>query len=79
MTKKIIIESVKEFFRVIVIAIIPLVISSVEKGIIDWKAIAVVGAVAGLKFIDKLLHEVGLEREEETGEESGLTTGITRF
>lgn len=79
MTKEIIIESIKEFFRVIVIAIIPLVISSIEKGFIDWKAIAVVGAIAGLKFIDKALHEIGIESEIETGEESKLTTGITRF
>lgn len=79
MTKNIIIESIKEFFRVIVIAIIPLIISSIEKGVIDWKSIAVVGAIAGLKFLDKLLHEVGVEREIETGEISNLTTGITRF
>ena len=79
MSKEALIKALKELGRVALISIIPLVITSVEKGVIDYKAIGVVAAIACLKFIDKLLHEVGLESEEETGETSKLTTGITRF
>jgi hypothetical protein len=77
--KEIIIKSVLEFGRIIVIAIIPVLISSLEKGMIDWKSIAVAGVIAGLKAIDKLLHEYGVEKEEETGEPSEFITGLVRF
>lgn len=64
----------KEFFRVIVLAIIPVLIISIENGIVDWKFIGLVAIVAGLKFIDKLLHEVGKTEGNEK-----LLTGLTRF
>lgn len=79
MSKEALLKALKELGRIVLIAIIPLVISSIEDGVINYKAIVIVGAVACLKFIDKLLHEVGLEEEEETGETSKLTTGLTRF
>ena len=77
--KEIIIKSLLEFFRIILIAVIPVTISSIEAGAVDLKAIAIVGVIAGLKAIDRLLHNLGKEIEEDTGEESALTTGITRF
>jgi hypothetical protein len=67
-------EATKEFFRIVVLAIIPVVIIGLDNGTIDIKLIAVTGLVAGLKFIDKYMHEVG----KESGDES-MTKGITRF
>ena len=78
-SKEALLKALKELGRVALISIIPLLISSLEKGSIDLKAMAIVTAIACLKFIDKLIHEVGVEKEEETGEISKLTTGITRF
>jgi hypothetical protein len=82
-SKEIIIESIKEFFRVIVIAIIPIIISNLSDNVFNWKVVAIAGAIAGLKFIDKLMHLTGAAREEEgtvkKPVESALTTGLTRF
>jgi hypothetical protein len=77
--KEIIIKSLLEFGRIIFIAIIPVLISSLEKGAVDLKAIAIVGVIAGLKAIDNLLHNIGKQIEEDTGEKSKLITGLTRF
>lgn len=78
-TKEIIIKSLLEFGRIILLAIIPVAISSIEQGQLDLKAMAVAGVIAGLKAIDKLLHSLGQQIEEETGEPSGWTQGLTRF
>ena len=79
MSKEILIKAVKEFFRVVLISIIPILISSLENNSIEIKVVLVVAGVAGLRFIDKLLHEFGLELEEDTDKESLFTTGLTRF
>lgn len=79
MSKEIIVKSLLEFGRIIVIAVIPVALSSIEQGTIDLKAIAIAAVIAGLKAIDRLLHEIGKQTEEETGESSKLTTGLTRF
>mgnify|MGYP003490907915 FL=1 len=79
MSKENIIESLKECGRVIVLAIIPILINALSSGKFDLRIILVTGAIAGLKFIDKLLHNMGKEIEEDTGEESAFTKGITRF
>jgi len=83
MNKEILIESIKEFFRVIVIAVIPILISNLSNNSFDWKVIAVVAAIAGLKFIDKAMHLTGQAVEAEGTKkdpiESDLTLGITRF
>ena len=39
----------------------------------------VVGATAGLRFIDKWLHETGKEYEKNVPADSPLTGGLTRF
>ncbi len=67
-------EALLEFLRVIVLAVIPVAISSIESGIIDLKLIATVAAIAGLRFIDKALHLRGKELDNKT-----LTAGLTRF
>ena len=55
-------ESLKEGARVVVLAIIPvLVVSLQDAQEFDWRLIAVTAAVAFLRFIDSLLHEVNKE------------------
>lgn len=76
--KEAVIEAVKEFFRVVVLAIIPVVIAGIEGGVIDWKLVATVGAIAGLRFVDKLLHEIG-KAEEGKSPDNSLIKGLTRF
>ena len=65
-------ESIKEGLRIIVIAVIPVILMgvNVETGeiAINWSVIIVVGLVAGLRFVDKWLHETGKAEK-----------GLTRF
>jgi hypothetical protein len=68
--KEAIIEGLKEAGRVVVLATIPLLIDSLGKGEIDWGVIAVAGAIALLRFLDKFLHEQ---------EKDGVAGGLTRF
>lgn len=70
MNKEIIIEALKELGRVVVLAILPLIIASLEAGVVDWRLIGVTGAVALLRAIDKYLH---LKAPE------GTSGGLTRF
>lgn len=72
-------EALKELGRVVVLAIIPVLISSLESGVVDWKLLVVIGAVAGLRFIDKLLHNYGILQESGNSVESVWTKGLTRF
>lgn len=72
------IKAAKEFGRVVVLAVIPVVIAGIEGGVVDWKVIGTVAAVAALRFIDKLLHEYGVEKSTPR-KESPLVKGITRF
>lgn len=78
MNKEALLEAVKEFFRVMVLAVIPVVIGSLESGLFDWKIVVTVGAIAGLRFVDKLLHEVGKDQSTKKVE-SKLVGGLTRF
>jgi hypothetical protein len=83
MSKEVLVEAVKEFLRVVVLSIIPILVTNLGNGHFDWKLIWVTGAIAGLRFIDKLLHEIGMEKES-TGTKakpvtSSLTLGLTRF
>ena len=64
------VEALKEGARVCVLAIIPLLIEMLGKGAIDWTLIAVTGAIALLRFLDKYLHLEG---------EPGVADGLTRF
>ena len=70
MSKESLIESLKELGRVVVLAIIPIVIDALSSGKFDIKVILVAGAIAGLKFIDKLIH---------LNEPKGKAGGLTRF
>jgi hypothetical protein len=68
MSKENLIESLKELGRVILLAIIPITIDALSSGKFDIKVILVAGAIAGLRFIDKLLH-----LNAPKGEAGGLT------
>lgn len=67
-------EAVLELFRVVVLSIIPVAIMGLEDGSLDLRTIGVVAGVAALRFIDKLLHEMGKEKDNQK-----LIRGITRF
>jgi len=69
-----VIEASKEALRVVVLSIIPVLITQVELGIVNYKVVAVVGLLALLRWLDKFLHEVGKARED-----SPLIKGLTRF
>jgi hypothetical protein len=51
-------EAVKELFRVIAIAVLPVIIDSVQQGKVDFRTLIVVAVVAGLRSVDKYLHEL---------------------
>lgn len=69
-----VIEASKEALRVVVLSIIPVLITQVELGVLDYKVLSIVGLLALLRWLDKFLHEVG-----KTKEDSPLTKGLTRF
>lgn len=50
-------EALREFLRVVVLAVIPVIIVSLEANQVDVKSVAIVGVVAGLRFVDKYLYE----------------------
>lgn len=63
-------EALKEFLRVVLLAILPVIIDSVSFNGISWRSIVLVGALAGLRFVDKYLHGKELD---------GVAGGLTRF
>lgn len=78
--KQAIIEALKELLRVVLIAILPILISSLESGKIDYKIILVTAAIALLRAIDKMLHEWGKDVKKKDFELSKLLQGgLTRF
>ncbi len=51
-------EALKEFARTFILAVIPLAAIQLEQsGFIDFKALGIAGAIAGLRAVDKWLHE----------------------
>jgi len=78
-----IIEAGKEMLRVIVLAVLPIILTGLNQTTgqinIDWKVIAVVALVAGLKFLDKWLHEKGVELKDRGNWDNSLLKGLTRF
>ena len=69
-----ILEALKEFLRVSVLAVIPVAVDGLTRGQLDLRLLGITAAVAGLRFIDKLLHELGKESENDS-----LSKGLTRF
>lgn len=68
MNKKLVHEFLLEAGRVVAIAILPILISSLERGEIDLKAVGIAGAIAVLKAVDRSLHETEVAKK-----------GIVRF
>lgn len=68
------VEAVKELLRVVLIAVIPIAVESLSAGELNLRLVAVTGAIAGLRFLDKLLHEYGKDHDNKT-----LKGGLTRF
>lgn len=50
-------EGLKELLRVVIIAVLPVVILSLEKGEVDYRLIIITGVIAALRALDKWLHE----------------------
>jgi hypothetical protein len=74
MSKEVVWSAVKEPLRLMVLAIIPILLAYCGTLPYEWAAVLVVV----LKFIDKLLHEIG-KAESTKNNESVLVKGITRF
>lgn len=70
MNKNAIWEAVKEPIRLLVLSIIPLILVYFQTINAQWAALIVVA----LRFVDKYLHELGKENENEN-----LKKGIVRF
>jgi hypothetical protein len=74
------IEALKELLRVAVLAVLPLLIGSIEKGEIDYRAVLIVAVVAILRFIDSWLHETNKELPVKKQNDGLLgEKGITGF
>ena len=57
MDKKALQEAIRELARVALIAVIPVLIDSLNKGTVDWRVVGTVGAIAILRGIEKLFYE----------------------
>jgi hypothetical protein len=68
------VEALKEFGRIGLLAVIPVVIEQLSEGKFEWRAVFVVGAIAVLRGVDKFMHLTGKVEGNET-----LTGGLTRF
>lgn len=72
--KKAFVEALKEALRVIVLAAIPVLIDGISSGSVNWVLVGSSMMIAGLRFIDKLLHEWG-----KAIDNTQLIKGITQF
>ena len=50
-------EAAKEISRLVLIAVIPVLIDSLNKGYIDYRAVLVIAVIAGLRGVEKFLYE----------------------
>lgn len=55
------IEGLKELARIALIAVVPILISGLEAGKLDWKLVLVSGVIAILKAVDKFVHKSELK------------------
>lgn len=67
-------ESMLEFARIIVLAIIPVLLTYFETPQMTMKALAISIIIASLKAVDKYMHEKGKIEENDK-----LVKGLTRF
>ncbi|MCL5018877.1 MAG: hypothetical protein M1426_00135 [Patescibacteria group bacterium] len=52
-------EPLRDLGRTVVLAIIPVMVDSLNKGQLDLRTVLVVGVIAGLRFVEKFLYEKG--------------------
>lgn len=57
MNKTALIEGIKEIVRVALIAALPLLITGLESGSLDWRLVATAAVIAVLKGVDKFVHK----------------------
>lgn len=67
-------ESLKEFARIAVLAAIPIVVDGLERGGVDWRLAGLASLIAALKALDKFVHKYGKENADYN-----LAKGLTRF
>jgi len=72
--KEAIVSGLFEMGRIAAVAALPIIISQLQAGKIDWRTIIVVIVLAILKAIDKAIHEYGKAIDNDN-----LTLGLTRF
>ncbi|MCR4345246.1 MAG: hypothetical protein NUV44_10845 [Candidatus Scalindua sp.] len=78
--KESLIDAIKEGLRVVVLSVIPVAIVGLQDGNLDLRYIYVTGAVALLRFLDKLLHEEAKDNPLKTRNTGMLgERGITGF
>jgi hypothetical protein len=51
------VEATKEGLRVVLLAVLPVAISQLEVGHLDWRVLITVATVAVLRGVDKYLHK----------------------
>lgn len=69
-----VLEGLKEALRVTLMAIVATVIEQLSTGEINYKALGIVAGITFLRFVDKVLHEIGIDTSNKS-----LTGGLTRF
>lgn len=72
--KTALINALQELARVVLLAIVPVAITGVENGSVDWKVLGTVALLAVLRFVDKLLHEWGKVNDNKL-----MIKGLTQF
>jgi len=81
-------DSILEFFRLLFLSIVAfmttegvtLLVSIFDTFITPEVRLLIIGLLTALfRSVDKYLHTLGKTKEEETGEKSPLTLGLTRF
>lgn len=56
-TNEALLEAVKELARVSLLAALPVIYTSLEAGVVDFRAIGIAVAVAVLRAVDRFIHE----------------------
>ena len=57
------IESAREYARIALVAVVPVLIVALQSEQIDGKAVGILAAVAVLKAVDRALHETRVEEQ----------------
>jgi hypothetical protein len=56
-TKYALTVAAREFVRMVILAVVPVLIVQLEQNTIDWRAIGIVAAVAFLRALDSFVRE----------------------